>query len=167
MVFRIAFLVVVCVLPAMVAAIRPNKNPFCVKGRVYCDPCRAGFETNATTYIAGAEVILQCRDTATNDIVYSKQVKSGSSGEFKIFVDEKLEGQICEARLVSSPLYDCNEATPGRDHSRVLLNRFNGLATSDRFINNMGFMKKDVASSCAEILKLNQKLDRENLISKF
>lgn len=54
MVMRIlTFLVVLCVVPAMVAAIRPNKNPFCVKGRVYCDPCRAGFETPATAYIAG------------------------------------------------------------------------------------------------------------------
>ena len=27
---------------------------FVVTGRVYCDPCRAGFETPASTYIAGA-----------------------------------------------------------------------------------------------------------------
>ena len=50
---RAVLLLAMCVLPAMVVAIRPAKNPFCVKGRVYCDPCRAGFETSATTYIAG------------------------------------------------------------------------------------------------------------------
>lgn len=50
---RVALVLFMCVLPAMVAAIRPAKSPFCVKGRVFCDPCRAGFETSATTYIAG------------------------------------------------------------------------------------------------------------------
>lgn len=50
---RAVLLLAMCVLPAMVVAIRPAKSPFSVKGRVYCDRCRAGFETSATTYIAG------------------------------------------------------------------------------------------------------------------
>jgi len=50
---RIGFVVFLCVLPVMVSAIRPHLTPFYVKGRVYCDPCRAGFETPLTTYIAG------------------------------------------------------------------------------------------------------------------
>lgn len=50
---RVALLVFLCVLPAMVSAIRPAKNPFCLKGRVVCDPCRAGYETSAITHIAG------------------------------------------------------------------------------------------------------------------
>lgn len=50
---RLALVLCMCVLPAMVVAIRPAKNPFCVKGRVLCDPCRAGFETSAITNIAG------------------------------------------------------------------------------------------------------------------
>lgn len=50
---RVGLLLVLCVLPALVAAIRPQKNPFSVEGRVYCDTCRAGFETSATTYIPG------------------------------------------------------------------------------------------------------------------
>lgn len=33
-----------------VAAERPS---FIVQGRVYCDTCRAGFETSVTTYLAG------------------------------------------------------------------------------------------------------------------
>jgi len=55
---RIAFLLFLCVLPAMVMAIRPAKNPFCLKGRVVCDSCRAGYETSAITHIAGNSFLL-------------------------------------------------------------------------------------------------------------
>lgn len=74
-------------------------------------------------------------------------------------MDESKGNQICEARLVRSPLYDCNEATPGRDKSPVILNRFNGIATNDRFVNNMSFMKKNVASGRAEIFKNYKEFD--------
>jgi len=55
---RVAFLLFLCVLPAMVMAIRPVKNPFCLKGRVVCDPCHAGYETSAITHIAGNPFLL-------------------------------------------------------------------------------------------------------------
>ncbi|KAH1100482.1 hypothetical protein AAZX31_13G071200 [Glycine max] len=159
---RIAFMVVLCVFPAMVSAIRPHLTPFYVKGRVFCDPCRAGFETPLTTYIAGAEVTLQCKDRITNNNVYSKQVKTDSTGSFTIFVDANQANQNCDASLVTSPLRDCKEPTPGRDHTRVNLNRFNGIATNDRFVNNLGFMKEIVASSCAKIFKSYQELGNGN-----
>ncbi|KAL9315763.1 hypothetical protein ACSQ67_016764 [Phaseolus vulgaris] len=146
-------IVFVCVLPVMVSAIRPHLTPFYVKGRVYCDPCRAGFETPLTTYIAGAEVTMECRDRMRGNIVYSKKVKTDSSGSYTIFVDANQANQNCDASLVTSPLRDCREPTPGRDHSRVVLNRFNGIATNDRFVNNLGFMKQKVASACAKILR--------------
>lgn len=34
--------------------LRPLRAGFVVRGRVWCDTCRAGFETPAFTYIAGA-----------------------------------------------------------------------------------------------------------------
>lgn len=46
-------LVALCFLPALVMSARPNRNPFVVRGRVYCDTCLAGFETSASTFIAG------------------------------------------------------------------------------------------------------------------
>lgn len=110
----------------------------------------------------GAEVILQCKDRTTNDLVYSKLGRTDSSGSYTILVDEDHENQICDAKLVSSPQHDCKEATPGRDQSRVILNRYNGIATDDRFVNNMGFMTKGVASGCAEILRQYQEFDNDN-----
>ncbi|XP_061345955.1 protein DOWNSTREAM OF FLC-like [Gastrolobium bilobum] len=162
MAVRVALVLAMCLLPAMVAAIRPAKSPFVVKGRIYCDPCRAGFETPATTYIAGAEVMVLCRDRNTNDVVYSKRGWTDSTGAYTIFVDEDHADQVCDAKLISSPHHDCKEATPGRDQARVVLTGYNGIASDVRFANAMGFMTQDISSGCAEILKQYQEFDNEN-----
>lgn len=49
---RVLLLFALCVLPGLVSA-RTLGNPFHIQGRVYCDTCRCGFETTATTYIPG------------------------------------------------------------------------------------------------------------------
>lgn len=50
----VAALILLCALSAIsMAAARPEKKPYCVRGRVYCDPCVAGFETPASTYLQG------------------------------------------------------------------------------------------------------------------
>nr|AFK37732.1 unknown [Lotus japonicus] len=162
MAFRFAFLLVLCVVPAMVAAIRPAKNPFIVKGCVYCDPCRAGFETSATTRIAGTEVMLLCRQKNSNEVVYTKRGWTNSKGEYTISVSEDHGDQICDAKLISSPHPTCKEATPGRDQARVILTRYNGIASDDRFANAMGFMSENVAAGCTQILKQYEELDNEN-----
>lgn len=46
-------LFLLCVLPVLAMAGRPEKKPYCVRGKVYCDTCRAGFETPASTYLEG------------------------------------------------------------------------------------------------------------------
>ncbi|XP_054798481.1 pollen-specific protein C13-like [Prosopis cineraria] len=157
-----ALLFLLCVLPSMVAAIRLHKNPFCVQGRVYCDACRAGFETSVTTYIPGAEVIVECKDRNTAEVMFSKKGVTDSTGTYKIFVNEDHEDHICNAKLVSSPQTNCQEAAPGRDEARVILTRNNGIASDDRFANSLGYMKTEADSGCAEILRQYQVFDEEN-----
>ncbi|RWW41338.1 hypothetical protein BHE74_00053180 [Ensete ventricosum] len=51
-----AVLAVACLLPALALAVRDvatRKPGFVVQGRVFCDTCRAGFETPVSTYIKG------------------------------------------------------------------------------------------------------------------
>ncbi|KAM0062727.1 putative allergen Ole e 1 [Helianthus debilis subsp. tardiflorus] len=49
---RVLLILALCVLlPALISAARPMSRPFRLQGKVYCDTCRAGFETSATTYI--------------------------------------------------------------------------------------------------------------------
>ncbi|KAJ4701295.1 Pollen-specific protein [Melia azedarach] len=107
---RTLLLIALCILPALVSASRPTRNPFVVQGRVYCDTCRAGFETPATTYIAGAKVKVECKDRKTAELLYSKEGKTDSTGTYKIFVTEDHEDQFCDAILVSSPQTDCKTA---------------------------------------------------------
>ncbi|KAK4800636.1 hypothetical protein SAY86_021123 [Trapa natans] len=55
---KLALLCALFVLPAIAVATRPTRSPLVVRGKVYCDPCRAGFETSASTFIAGNAVTL-------------------------------------------------------------------------------------------------------------
>jgi hypothetical protein len=51
----LAFMALCCTF-ASVALV--NAAPeFTVEGRVYCDTCRAGFETNVTEYMSGINVL--------------------------------------------------------------------------------------------------------------
>ncbi|KAE9587156.1 hypothetical protein Lal_00004658 [Lupinus albus] len=159
---RVGLVLFMCVLPAMVAAIRPEKNPFSVKGRVFCDPCRATFETSATTYIAGAEVIVQCNDRVTNEVVYTKKGITDSTGTYTIDVNEDHKDQVCDAKLVNSNHPTCNEITPGRDQARVILTGYNGIASMNRLVNAMGYMTQEVQSGCADVLRQYQEFDEDN-----
>lgn len=47
----ILFAVCLCVLPAIATAIKGDS--FLLKGKVYCDTCRVGYETTASKYLAG------------------------------------------------------------------------------------------------------------------
>lgn len=50
---RILPAVTVAVLFYGVVAVATNAPDFVIQGRVYCDTCRAGFQTNVTEYIKG------------------------------------------------------------------------------------------------------------------
>ncbi|KAB1199832.1 Protein DOWNSTREAM OF FLC [Morella rubra] len=158
---RTPLLFALCVILSALAvsARRPVSDRFIVKGRVYCDTCRAGFETSATTYITGAKVRVECKDRTTMLPVYSKEGTTDSTGTFSISVAEDHADQLCDAMLVSSPQHDCATASPGRDRTRVILTNYNGIASKDRFANAMGFMKEEAMSGCADVLKQYQESD--------
>ncbi|KDP32694.1 hypothetical protein JCGZ_11986 [Jatropha curcas] len=156
---RLVLLLALCVLPAIVSAARPARNPFEVEGRVYCDTCRAGFETPKTTYIAGAKVRLECKDRKSMELVYSKEGTTDSTGTYKIYVDDDHADQLCDAVLVSSPKKDCRSPSSGRDRARVILTSYNGIASNKRFANAIGFEKDDIESGCTELLRQYQEYE--------
>ncbi|POO04039.1 Allergen Ole e 1, conserved site [Trema orientale] len=152
-------LMALCLLPALATASRPVKDPLKVEGKVYCDTCRAGFETSATTYIAGAKVRIECRERKTMDLVYSKEATTDSSGTYKMLISEDHADEVCDALLVSSPQADCATASPGRDRARVILTSYNGIASSNRYVNAMGFTRNEALAGCADVLKLYQETE--------
>jgi hypothetical protein len=46
-------ILVFCAAASASRDLRPRRAGFVVRGRVWCDTCLAGFETPASTYIAG------------------------------------------------------------------------------------------------------------------
>jgi len=48
-------------------AVATNAPDYVIQGRVYCDTCRAGFETNVTEYIKGMQ-LTSSLETRTDSI---------------------------------------------------------------------------------------------------
>ncbi|KAL7230757.1 hypothetical protein ACSBR2_009108 [Camellia fascicularis] len=147
-------LLAVCVIPALATAnYLGNGKPFTVRGRVYCDTCRFGFETSQSPGIAGARVRIDCKNKNSMQIEYSIGAVTDSNGEYSIIVSGDFGDDICDAVLVSSPQPDCNEAGPGRSRSRLTLTRYNGVVTDTCFANAMGYLRKEPMSDCAELFQ--------------
>ncbi|KAG8043246.1 hypothetical protein GUJ93_ZPchr0849g2958 [Zizania palustris] len=51
-------------------------------GRVWCDTCRAGFETPASTYIAGAKVMVECKSKSTGTKIFSFEGQTDHTGTY-------------------------------------------------------------------------------------
>ncbi|XP_047307110.1 pollen-specific protein C13-like [Impatiens glandulifera] len=156
---RTMLMIALCLLPAIVTATRPMVEPLSLEGRVYCDTCRAGFETSATTYISGAKVRIECRDKISQKVVYSVETTTDETGTYRVNIKEDHEDGVCDALLVSSSHRGCTTADPGRDRARVILTRYNGIASSKRYANNMGFMMNEPMSGCTQLLQQYQEID--------
>ncbi|OEL24532.1 Pollen-specific protein C13 [Dichanthelium oligosanthes] len=137
----------------LVAAVR--QDDFFVEGSVYCDTCRAGFETNATTPITGAKVRLECRRymSASGAVERSAEGATDAAGRYRIeLVDNRGAEEVCVVALVSSPVPGCGEKELGRDRAPVDMLKDAGLATTVRRANPLGFLKDKPLPNCGHIL---------------
>lgn len=139
------------------AADRPAE--YIVEGRVFCDTCRAGFETSATTYISGAEVRVECRKRSTGERVFSAGGVTDQSGSYRIAVPGEHGQEICESVLVSSSEPGCASPVAGRERARVVLCGETGIVSNKRSANSLGFQKDVALPACADVLKLYQQQD--------
>lgn len=92
-------------------------------------------------------------------LLYSVEGTTDSTGTYKIMVTEDHGDQLCDAVLVSSPQLDCASADPGRDRAAVVLTRYNGIVSDDRYANSMGFLKDQPMSGCTQLLQQYQELE--------
>ncbi|XP_031473099.1 major pollen allergen Lol p 11-like [Nymphaea colorata] len=128
-------------------------SDFIVTGRVYCDTCRAGFETNLTTYISGVPLKIECEDREGD---HPKVVIDGvtdETGTYQIPVAGEHEDDICEVMVTESPMADCNELSPNRNRARVLLAKNSGMPSRLRYANSIGFLKKEPLPECGPLLQ--------------
>ncbi|XVF17209.1 hypothetical protein REPUB_Repub10bG0099600 [Reevesia pubescens] len=147
---KLFLLLAICVLSLLVNA---RSEPFHIVGKVYCDACRAGFETSKCSYIPGARVEIKCYDRATLRLKYSIGAVTDSTGTYNILVEDDHLEQICYATLVSSPIPSCRVADPGRNKATVILTRNNGVIANRHHANAMGFLQDKEAAGCKELLK--------------
>ncbi|KAK6150441.1 hypothetical protein DH2020_015373 [Rehmannia glutinosa] len=145
----------VCFVPAIVSTHFVGE-PFVVKGSVYCDTCRCGYETDATKYMAGATVRIECRNRDTAQPTYSKEAVTDSYGKYSVTVQTDRGDDICDAVLVKSSDPECSTPNKGRDRATVILTRNNGMISNVRFANNMGFLTNTPLASCPQILQKYQ-----------
>ncbi|KAL3527774.1 hypothetical protein ACH5RR_012430 [Cinchona calisaya] len=157
---KLLVLFALCVLPAITSA---HNDPLLVKGKVYCDTCRVGYETSATRYLSGCTVKLVCtkRDNR-NEVTYTKQAVTGSNGEYKMLVDRDAGDDICEVIPVKSSDPSCATPNAGRDRARVCITRNNGMVSNVRFANNLGYLLNAPLARCPQILQ--QYLDTESSV---
>ncbi|KAM7517741.1 hypothetical protein LguiB_016703 [Lonicera macranthoides] len=155
---KLLMLFALCLIPALASA-RVIGSPYIVKGCVYCDTCRAGFETSATKYLAGARVRIECKDRDTQKLRYSIDGITDSAGKYSITVADDHQEQMCDAMLVSSPDPECAVPDKGRDRSRVILTGKNGMTNMIRFANAMGFLRDQPMAVCAKVMQLYQEIE--------
>ncbi|WCJ31842.1 Pollen allergen Phl p 11 [Euphorbia peplus] len=148
----LAVVALCCACARAAASVNSPRRPFYIRGRVYCDTCRCGFETNKTTYIPSAKVKIECEDRKTSQLKYSVAGKTDKTGTFIIKVEEDHQDEICYASLVRSPWSYCKNADPGRSQSQVILTRDNGAISDLHFANSLGFFIDHKLDGCDELV---------------
>lgn len=103
--------------------------------------------------------MVKCRNIKSDKTTYSCEGVTDHSGTYKIPISGDHENEICETVLVSSPQTGCTTVAPGRDRARLALTHNNGIASDNRYANNLGFVKDAPLAGCAELLKQYQEFD--------
>ncbi|KAL6843454.1 hypothetical protein ACP4OV_026776 [Aristida adscensionis] len=134
-------------------AVATDAPDYLIQGRVYCDTCRAGFETNVTEYIKGAKVRLECKHFGTNVVERAVDGVTDETGTYKIELKDSHEEDICEVVLVKSPLANCKEIEAQRDRARVVLTTNVGISDNLRLANPLGYFKDVPLPVCTGLLK--------------
>ncbi|XP_039845829.1 pollen allergen Phl p 11-like [Panicum virgatum] len=126
---------------------------FVVTGRVYCDPCRAGFETNVSKSVPGATVEVVCRRFGSSKETLKAEATTDEYGWYKLEIDQDHQEEICEAVLAKSSDPACAEVEEFRDRARVPLTSNNGIKQQGvRYANPIAFFRKDPLADCGTIL---------------
>ncbi|KAL0305638.1 UNVERIFIED_CONTAM: Pollen allergen Che a 1 [Sesamum radiatum] len=135
-----------------------HQPQFTVKGRVFCEVCRANFINKFSKPMAGAEVKLECKDEESGTVTYS--VTGGvtdDKGEYSLTAEGDHEEEYCEVTLVKSSQPDCAEIpVDGLGEipaAEITLTANNGFHDEFRYANALFFTKKEAQPECEELYK--------------
>lgn len=102
---------------------------------------------------AGARLAVECRDRDNGTLTHNAIGVSDANGDYRLLVKGDHQKDICEVKVIKSPTTDCSEPMEGLDRARIALTGNNGLLSSDRYANPLGFMKTHPLPECTEVLK--------------
>ncbi|RYR50635.1 hypothetical protein Ahy_A07g037264 isoform A [Arachis hypogaea] len=126
-------LVAFCFSSSALARLVPEDDTFTVEGKVYCDPCHFEFETRLSHPLSNIK-----GQTDKNGF-YSLPVKGDHQEEF------------CEVKTEKSTHAKCKEPMKKMDVDRIALTKNNGVSSSIRFINPLGFMTRNIDARCVSV----------------
>ncbi|XVF25650.1 hypothetical protein REPUB_Repub13aG0231600 [Reevesia pubescens] len=129
---------------------------FFVEGKVYCDNCRAQFETKISKYMEGAKVRLECKDRESGKLTFSVDGKTDATGTYRLKVEGDHEEEVCEVELIESSDPECSEIDQEnylRKGAQIVLTKDAGMSTDARHANPLGFMVKERLPECTEVLR--------------
>ncbi|KMZ58215.1 Pollen Ole e 1 allergen and extensin family protein [Zostera marina] len=134
------------------AAVKPSANGFVLKGKVYCDTCRSGFETSVTNYIEGAKVKLQCKNATTHVLILTMDGTTDASGTYTMDIKDDYSDEVCSVELVSSPQSDCKEMKKDRNSVQVMITENSGMSSNVRYANSLGFLRTQAMPICKKLM---------------
>ncbi|KAH7306678.1 hypothetical protein KP509_22G024800 [Ceratopteris richardii] len=125
--------------------------PLVVKGRVFCDACRAGFFSKSSFYLPGAKVGVQCglSMAGRQHVTAYAEGTTGPNGEFAIAVEGQHESEHCVALLLHSVHPTCNILSQGGAFAGVGLTRHAGLANDIINTGPFAFSPSHIPSACS------------------
>ncbi|RZC93163.1 hypothetical protein C5167_029140 [Papaver somniferum] len=127
-------------------------DDFHVEGKIYCDTCRCGFETRVSEPIKGAKVGLECKNREGGHVTFTGEGETDASGTYSIAVNGDHEEDVCEVITKESPVEDCNVPVQGRSRGRVAITANNGIPSPVRYVNSLGFLRKEPLSECPKVI---------------
>ncbi|KAL6627144.1 hypothetical protein ACP70R_030870 [Stipagrostis hirtigluma subsp. patula] len=149
-----ALVVALLAVVAGVASGQAKQGGFTVTGRVYCDPCRAGFETNVSYALSGSQVKVECRPFGGGAETVKAMATTDKEGWYKVEIDQDHQEEICEVVLAKSTDAACSEIEESRDRARVPLTSNNGIKQQGvRYGNPIAFFPKEPRKDCGGILQ--------------
>ncbi|KAK7244181.1 hypothetical protein RIF29_38999 [Crotalaria pallida] len=142
-----------CISSALARHVQDNNPVFHIEGKVYCDPCQFEFESRLSKPLSGVKVTLECRKPDTGDRTFTLDGVTESTGHYTLTVEGDHQDEICAVKTEVNQHKHCNVPMNTSDSDRIVLTKNDGVSSSLRFVNPLGFKTNDVDQECFKVYK--------------
>ncbi|CAL0310678.1 unnamed protein product [Lupinus luteus] len=130
-----------------------SSDKFFLEGKVYCDPCQFEFESRLSRPLSGVKVILECRKPDSDTKTFSLEGTADANGFYTLTVVGDHQDEICAVSTEVNSHKHCNLPMKTSDSDRIVLTKHDGVSSSIRFVNPLGFKTHNINDECAKVYK--------------